>query len=85
MNAKPTLPDITPLVNQYLADDQDGGTLSRLFVDRQVKDKDIESCMERAKKASDIEALSIASVLFNMSKTQRKKVAGMYVKVATDR
>jgi hypothetical protein len=77
--AKPNVPDVAPIVRAYYAlpGNGAGGSLHIALDDGNVRDSDLDFCIERAEERGDEHGAALARVLRRMSKTQRLKLAGL--------
>lgn len=80
MDAKPTIPEVIPLIRAYKSVEENrcGGILHIVLDDGNVKDSDVDYCVARASEAGDKEGLKIANLLRAMSQTQRRKLSRMF-------
>ena len=76
---KPTLPEVIPQIDAYYRKPGNGagGSLHIVLDDGNVRDQDIQFCLNLARSKSDFDGIAIAEILMLMSKTQRSKLAGM--------
>ena len=76
---KPTLPQVVPLIEAYYkkSGNSAGGYLHIFLDDGNIRDQDIQFCLNLARSKSDFDGIAIAEILMLMSKTQRSKLAGM--------
>lgn len=75
MDAKPTIPEVLPLVRAYYAKgNYAGGALHIVLEDGNVKDSDVRFCISWARQENDADGLALAELLLKMSKTQRIKL-----------
>ncbi len=74
---KPTVPEVLPLIQEYYRKPENcvGGNLHIVLEDSNVENSHIKYCLEQAKTAGDKDGVRIAELLFQMSKTQRRKLA----------
>jgi len=74
-------PELTPELKQrfraYLETHPSWGHLHIALDDGNVRDSDVDFCIMFAAEWQDDEGLALARILRTMSKTQRKKLAGM--------
>lgn len=77
VTAKPTVPEVLPLVRAYYAKGGcgAGGNLHVVLDDGNVEDCFVESCLDRCRESRDADGEQLASLLLKMSKTQRRKLA----------
>ncbi len=75
---KPTIPEIMPLIKEYylFPGNEVGGNLHNVLEDGNVKDSDVEFCLNEALKCNDKKGVELAKLLLKMSKTQRLKLCG---------
>lgn len=72
---KPNVPTVQPLVDAYYAlGNWAGGSLHIALEDCNVKDRDVQWCVENAEKDGDCYGVLLGKVLLRMSKTQRLKL-----------
>jgi hypothetical protein len=76
---KPTIPDILPLLRDYVRDNPVGGSLHVVLDDGNIENSSIETCLNTAKELNDERAIVLANLLLKMSRTQRKKLCHLYV------
>lgn len=76
-DAKPTVPEVLPLVQAYYAKEGNsvGGSLHIVLSDCNVSDDDVEFCRKGALERGDEDGVCLAELLARMSKTQRLKLA----------
>ena len=74
MPNKPTVPEVLPKVRAYYETNPVGGSLHLVLEDGNVRDKDVQFCLEYAISKGDIEGEELAKILLTMSKTQRLKL-----------
>ncbi len=76
---KPTIPEVLPLIKEYLEKDSNsaGGSLHILIEDGNTRDSDIEFCIEWAKSKGDEDGIKLGEILLSMSRTQRGKIASL--------
>ena len=76
---KPTLPEVIPQIDAYYRKPGNGagGCLHIFLDDGNIRDQDIQFCLELAKSKKDTDAVIISEILMRMSKTQRSRLAGM--------
>lgn len=74
---KPTVPQVLPLVNCFmrLPGNGVGGVLHIVLSDGNVADSHVEFCRNQAVQEVDQCGYFLATVLLNMSKTQRSKLS----------
>jgi hypothetical protein len=72
--AKPTIPEVLPLVLQYYAEYRSGGNLHLVLDDGNVNNEHVLYCWRLAKERDDALGVQIAELLLQMSKTQRLKL-----------
>lgn len=77
---KPTIPEIIQLLREFGRKPKNsvGGNLHIVLEDGNVNDSDVQFCLDAAKADCDAEAVALAEIILKMSKTQRKKLAGMF-------
>lgn len=82
MKSKPAIPEVIPLIYSYRdkPGNEVGGNLHIVLADGNVSDADVEFCRLAAKESGDTEGEILACILATMSKTQRKKIAGLFFK-----
>lgn len=82
MISKPTIPEVMPLIYAYRdsrLENGIGGSL-KAVIDGNIDDGDVEFCRNWAEEHGDIVGVKLAEILARMSKTQRKKIGGMFFK-----
>jgi hypothetical protein len=74
--AKPTIPDVVPLIRAYYAKPGNGagGNLHIILDDGNVKDDNVKFCLTQAREAGDKDGVRLAELLLRTSKTQRRKI-----------
>lgn len=74
--SKPTVPEVMPLVKDYYATPGNlaGGNLHIVIEDGNIRNDDIEWCLDKSKKNGDDKGVEICELLLLMSKTQRRKI-----------
>lgn len=72
---KPTIPEILPRVQHYIAQpgNEAGGAL-HIVLDGNVEDSHVTFCLKCAEEWGDTEGAEIARCLLQMSKTQRRVI-----------
>jgi hypothetical protein len=83
MSAKPTVPEVLPMVWAYRdlkPENAVGGSLHIVLDDENVSDSDVQWCLKRAQELGDAEGAELAAVLLRMSRTQRLKLAAQFYK-----
>jgi hypothetical protein len=70
-----SVPDILPKVRAYMDKHPTGGSLHIVLEDQNVRDSDIQFCIDYAEGKGDAEGAEIGRALLSMSKTQRLKIA----------
>lgn len=75
-----TIPETINLFRSYHSKPMNGswGSLHIVLEDGNVKNADVEYCLQYAKDNDDIEGEKLANILLRMSKTQRLKI-GMII------
>ncbi len=73
---KPTLPEVIPLALDYYAKNGNSAcnNLHIVLGDGNIKNHFVESCLQRAQEANDVDGIVLAKLLLRMSRTQRKKL-----------
>lgn len=73
---KPTIPDVMPLVLEYYAlpGNLVGGNLHIVLDDGNVKNSDVEFCINKCREYNDLKGIVLCELLLRMSKTQRLKL-----------
>lgn len=76
---KPTVPEVLPLVRAYYAKPGNGagGNLHIVLDDYNVRDDDVQFCLDLAEQFNDEDGAALAKLLLKMSKTQRAKLAAL--------
>lgn len=76
MTTKPIIPEVLPLVREYLsiAGNLAGGNLHIVLDDGNVDDASVRFCIARAEASQDVEGVELGKKLLAMSKTQRRKI-----------
>ena len=71
-----TIPEILPLIQAYYQKpgNCNGGSLHIVLEDCNLKDSDVQFCIDYAKEKGDADGMALAEKLLLMSKTQRKKL-----------
>lgn len=74
---RPTVPDVLPLVKAIYSrpDGVVGCCLHIVLDDENISDADVTLCLEKAKQCGHEDCSQVATLLLQMSKTQRKKLA----------
>lgn len=74
---KPNVPEVLELVREYTSrpGNEEGGSLHIVLVDRNIGDSNVEFCMEWAADRNDLSGVIVASMLLEMTRTQRLKIA----------
>ena len=75
--------DILPLLKAFslISENGVGGKLHIFLEDGNVDDGSIKFCLEQAREAGDELAVKIAELVLECSKTQRRKICGMWREV----
>lgn len=78
-DARPTVPEVWPLVRAYYAIDGNsvGGNLHIVLEDGNIKDDDVQWCLDNARERGDASGVELAELLLKMTKTQRTKLSRM--------
>lgn len=77
--SKPTIPEVLPLIREFReTGNETGGSLHVVLDDGNVKDSDVQHYIDYAKSIGDLQGMRIGKLLLEMSRTQRKKLAGMF-------
>ena len=73
---KPTIPEVLPLVRAYYAKPGNGcgGSLHIVLDDGNVDAADVQWCLRYAQEQGDEDGVRLASLLLQMSRTQRTKL-----------
>ena len=76
---KPTVPDVLPIAKAYLAKPGNavGGSLHIVLDDGNVQDSHVDHCIERARERGDEDGVLLATLLRQMSRTQRLKISNL--------
>jgi hypothetical protein len=76
---KPTLPEVEPLVRAYYAKSGNsvGGNLHVVLDDCNIKDANIRYCLKECHRLGDGDGASIAELMLQMSRRQRKRLANL--------
>lgn len=69
-----TIPDVVHEFDAYPLKDDSWGSLHIVLEDGNVDDESVFCCYKHAKKVGDKEGLRLACLLFNLTKTQRRKL-----------
>jgi uncharacterized tellurite resistance protein B-like protein len=79
MKTKITLPEVTPIVKEYMniPGNSAGGSLHIVLEDGNILDSDIEYCIQIAKEKGDLKGMELGFLIKRLSKTQRKKLSSM--------
>lgn len=72
---KPSVSEVLPEANGIYKRSPVGCCLHIVLDDGNIKDSDVQFCVDQAKENSHTDCLSLAEKLLIMSKTQRKKLA----------
>lgn len=77
---KPTVPEVLPFMREYaaLSGNSVGGSFHIVLDDGNVSDSDVEFCIQSAQQKGDTKGIELGELLLKMSKTQRKKLAGLF-------
>lgn len=77
LSAKPTVPEVLPLVLEYVSRPENGagGSLHIILEDQNVTDADVRFCLEHARECGDADGVALAELLLRMSRTQRLKLS----------
>lgn len=73
---KPSILEVIPFVKQIYSRHEVGCCLHIALDDQNIRDKDIDFCIEEARKSGHTDCEQAALLLRQMSKTQRLKIAG---------
>ena len=73
--AKPTIPEVRDRFVAYYRKHPTWGVLHIILEDFNVSDSDVRWCIEHAKEIGDRDGAELGSILLQMSKTQRMKMA----------
>ena len=78
---KPTVPDVLPLVNAYVAKKGNGvgGVLHLVLANKNIDNSHIKFCLAQAIEKEDVDGIHLAGILLKMSKTQRLKICNSAV------
>lgn len=71
---KITIPEVMPLVEEYMSRNLTGGSLHIVLEDGNIDNDDVLFCKEYAIEQGDLFGIELADILLQMSKTQRKKI-----------
>lgn len=76
---KPTIPEVLPLLREYVATPGNGvgGSLHIVLADGNVADHHVRFCLEQAKAKGDSKGVELAELLLRMSKTQRIRLGDL--------
>lgn len=74
-----TVPDVLPLVRAYVSRPENsvGGSLHVVLEDHNIKDSDVQHCLDYALEHEDPDGVALARMLLQLSKTQRLRLAHM--------
>lgn len=77
MAAKPTVPEVLPLVWAYYAKEGNGtgGSLHIVLEDENIEDHHVRFCLQWARDHNDPDGIALAELLLRMSHTQRKELS----------
>ena len=77
MAEKPTVPEVLPLVRELYASPEGavGCCLHVVLDDGNVRDDDVQYCVDRATERAHPKCETLARLLLRMSKTQRQKLS----------
>lgn len=73
-DGRPTVPDVLPLVREYIRRNEAGGVLHIVLSDGNLDDSSVEYCLNEARKEGDAEAARIAELMLQMTRTQRTRL-----------
>lgn len=84
VTVKPTVPEVIPLLREFVSQPGNsvGGNLHIVLDDGNVKDEDVQFCLERCREQRDQVGERLAAVLLHMSKTQRLKMGRLFADIA---
>ena len=74
MTTKTTVPEVMILVKEYYKENPVGGNLHIVLDDGNVKDSNVQFCLNQAEENGDVKGVELAKILLQMSKTQRLKL-----------
>jgi len=76
---KPTVPDVLPIAKAYLAKPGNavGGSLHIVLDDGNVQDSHVDFCIDCARQRGDEDGVLLATLLRQMSRTQRLKISNL--------
>jgi hypothetical protein len=74
---KPTIPEVFDRFAAYYRKNPVWGSLHIVLDDGNVRDEDVQFCIDRAESNGDSEGAELGRILLRMSKTQRKKLPDM--------
>ncbi len=74
MMNKITIPQVIDRFKAYHADNLAWGSLHIVLDDENIKDEHVDFCFHYATENNDTEGVALATILRQMSKTQRKKL-----------
>jgi hypothetical protein len=77
--AKPTVPEVLPLVHAFYAKrgNRTGGILHDVLHDGNVEAENVQACLELARATDDHDAEQLAAILLRMTTTQRRKLCAL--------
>lgn len=77
MEAKPTVPEVLPLVNAYYRKPGNavGGSLHIVLEDENIDNGHVQFCLDYAREHGDDDGVKLAELLLKMSRTQRRKIS----------
>jgi hypothetical protein len=71
---RPTVPEVAPLIDAYLEQHPVGGNLHIVLEDGNIEIDHILWCRENARERGDDDAVRIATLMTQMTPTQRRKL-----------
>jgi hypothetical protein len=79
-NPKPSVREVIPIMHAYRdkPGNGDGGSLHNVLADGNVDDDSVRFCRDRAADKGETDGVALSELLLNMSKTQRKALAGKF-------
>jgi hypothetical protein len=82
---KLTIPEVMPMVEEYFREaGESGGDLHIVLEERCVDDDSVEFCRDAALKGRNVTGYVLAVLLLRMSKTQRRKISGLWSKMTLE-
>ena len=77
MERKLTIPEVLPQIREYYQNGECMATFHLVLDDGNIKDGDIQDCIDTAREYGDEEGVKIGELLLKLSKTQRSKICSL--------